>query len=67
MLRHYKVKAFILLSLLLLLFAFAFIVSILNPSFNFIEVGLPTHLANKVISLFSFCSLILVLWNLKNL
>ncbi|MEK6939775.1 MAG: hypothetical protein AABX31_03535 [Nanoarchaeota archaeon] len=67
MLQHYRKKVFVLLGALLLLFAFLFIVSLLDPSFNFIEVGLPNHLQNRVIAVFSFCSILLILKDLHNL
>jgi len=65
MIRHYRKKVFALLFLLLLLFAVTSLVSVLNPSFNFIDVGLPNNLENKIIAVFSFLSILLVLWDLK--
>ncbi|MDP3698809.1 MAG: hypothetical protein Q8R47_04425 [Nanoarchaeota archaeon] len=50
-----------------LLFLFAFIFSLLNPSFNFIEVGLPNELENRIVAVFSFCSILLTLWDLQKL
>ena len=67
MLQHYRKKVFVLLFLLLLLFAFTFLVSLLNPSFNFIDVGLSNNLENKIIAMFSFLSILLILWDLRNL
>lgn len=67
MLRHYRQKVFVLLFLLLLLFALTFLVSLLNPSFNFIDVGMPNDLENKIIAVFSFLSIILILWDIKHL
>lgn len=67
MLQHYRKKVFVLLFLLLLLFAFTFLVSLLNPSFSFIDVGLPNNLENKIIAVFSFLSILLILWDLRNL
>ena len=67
MIRHYRKKVFVLLFLLLLLLAFTFLVSLLNPSFNFIDLGLPNDLENKIIAVFSFLSMLLVLWDLKQI
>ena len=67
MLRYYKQKVFVLLILLLLLFALTFLVSLLNPSFNFIDVGLPNNIENEIIAAFSFLSIILILRDLRNL
>lgn len=67
MLQHYRKKVFVLLFLLLLLFAFIFLVSLLNPSFSFIDVGLPNNLENEIIAVFSFLSILLILWDLRNL
>ena len=67
MLQHYRKKVFVLLFLLLLLFAFTFLVSLLNPSFNFIDVGLSNNLENEIIAVFSFLSILLILWDLRNL
>lgn len=67
MLRYYRQKVFVLLFFLLLLFAFTFLVSLINPSFNFIDVGLENTLENKVVSIFSFFSILLILWDIRNL
>lgn len=67
MLQRYRKKVLVLLLWLLFLFAFTFIVSLLNPSFNFMDVGLSNEVENKIISLFSFFSILLILWDLHNL
>jgi len=64
---RYRKKVFVLLCALLFLFGFIFIFSLLNPSFNFINVGLPSHLQNQITAVFSFCSILLILWDLQKL
>lgn len=67
MLQHYRKKVFALLCVLLFLFAFTFIASLKSPFFNFIDVGLPNDLENNIIAVFSFFSILLILWDLRNL
>ena len=64
---NYKLKIFLLLVVLSLLFSIIFILALLNPNFNFIELGLPNGLENKIIAFFSFFSLLLVVWDMNRL
>ena len=67
MLQRYRKKVFVLLCALLFMFAFIFIVSLKNSSFNFIDVGLPNGVENNIVAVFSFFSILLILWDLRKI
>ncbi len=62
---HYRKKIFLLLAILLLIFALLFIIALVNPDFHFFDIGIPDYVQNKVILVLSFLSLCLVVWNLS--
>jgi len=64
---NYKLKIFLLLVILLLIFSAIFILALLNPEFNFMDLGLPNNIENKIIAIFSFFSLLLVVWNMRKI
>ena len=52
MIRYYRKKVFILLLALLFFFTFLFVVALVNPNFNLIDIGLPNGVENIIIVVF---------------
>ncbi len=67
MITYYRRKVFILLVLLLFFFAGLCITVVINPQLLLFDIGLSAPIQNKIIALFSFASICLILWDLKKL
>jgi len=67
MITYYRRKVFILLMLLLFFFAGLCITVLVNPKIMIFNIGLSPIIQNRIIALFSFASLCLILWDLKKL
>ena len=65
--RRSRLKIFLLLCFLLILFGVLFVVSVINPHFQLFSIGLDSTMQSKVVAVFSFLCICLVLWDLKQL
>ncbi|MAG73767.1 hypothetical protein CL620_05590 [archaeon] len=63
MLRHYKRKVFILLTILLLIFTTICILA-LTTNAVLLPIGIPNFFMNKLIAFFSFLCILFILWDM---
>jgi|GEM_PF-3952739 len=67
MITYYRRKVFLLLMVLLLFFAGLCITVLVNPHLLLFNIGLSPLIQNRIIALFSFASICLILWDLQKL
>ena len=66
MTEYYRKKIFTLLAVLLVFLLVNFIFALLT-GVNFIDIGLPNHIENTIVSVFSFALICLTVWEMANL
>lgn len=67
MAQRHQYKVYFLLLLLSMISLFSFIMAVLSPGFNFIDLGLSNAAENVIVAIFSFFSLLLIVYNLFTL
>ncbi|MDP3734660.1 MAG: hypothetical protein Q8R37_05515 [Nanoarchaeota archaeon] len=67
MAQRHQYKVYFLLLLLSLVLLFSFMTAVLSPGFNFIDLGISNAAENLLVAIFSFFTLLLIVYNLFTL